>query len=233
MKRSLLALALLWAGTQATAQTIVQEFTAISAASASVSDMDLTQPTVEGDTLIAIPEQLSPGVKVSSVTDNAPDGGNTYKEAAGAASTCAKRSLSIWYCEHCKGGVTELKFHLSGRPAGSLNSFLEVSDLASSSVIDSTAQVSEQADNKDGRQAGPRIVTTAEDFVVARFPVASQAKGVTPELWTAQPAYVYARNLPAGTYQPTLTGVEPTGSFCMSMAAFKKAAPPPTPPQSH
>lgn len=49
---------------------------------------------------------------VVSVTDNAPDGGNTYKQINNASSSCSKRSIDFWYCENCKADVTELKFHM-------------------------------------------------------------------------------------------------------------------------
>src|ERR1700682_6277863 len=126
MKEQLLILLLLlWGGLQLSAQTIVQQFVAISTGG-EVSDMDLSQPTDKGSVLIAMPVLLSPGVKVLSVTDNAPDGGNTYKQVSGASSSCAKKSLDIWYCENCNPGVTELKFHLSDRVKASINAFLEV-----------------------------------------------------------------------------------------------------------
>ena len=78
-----------------------------------------------GSVLIAMPVQLSPDIKVISVTDNAPAGGNTYKQVVGATASCGKKSLEIWYCENCNPEVTELKFHLSGHVRASLNGFFE------------------------------------------------------------------------------------------------------------
>jgi hypothetical protein len=234
MKERFLILLLLWGGVELSAQTIVQQFAAISRGSGVKSDMDL-EATARGSTLIAMPGQLSPGVKVLSVTDNAPDGGNTYKQVSGASSSCPEGPLDIWYCENCNPGVTELQFHLSGRVKASINSFLEVSNLASSSVLDgSGAQVSNGTATSAGLEVGPMIKTTATDFIVARFFSASPyPTGVAPEAWTFKPSYVYLLNGPPGTYQPTLTGGEGGATFCMSVAAFKAAPPVATPPPDH
>ena len=113
MGKKLLVFLLFCGGVELSAQTVVQQFVAVSAGAGTASDMDLPKPTGKGSVLIAMPVLLSPGVKVLSVTDNAPDGGNTYKQVPGASSSCAEKSLDIWYCENCNPGVTELKFHLS------------------------------------------------------------------------------------------------------------------------
>jgi hypothetical protein len=224
MKRKLLIVLLLSGGVELSAQTIVQQFAAISKGSGVKSDMDIA-PTAKGSTLIGMPGQLSPGVKVLSVTDNAPDGGNTYKQVPGASSSCPEGPLDIWYCENCNPGVTELQFHLSGHVRASINSFLEVSNLASSSILDgSGAQVSNGTATSAGLEVGPSIKTTATDFIVARFFSASPyPTGVTPAAWTFNPSYVYVLNGPPGSYQPTLTGGKEGGTFCMSVAAFKTA----------
>jgi hypothetical protein len=170
-----------------------------------------------------MPTILSPGMKVLSVTDDAPDGGNTYKQVPGAFSSCANKAVDIWYCENCKPGVTELKFHITDDARGVISSFLEVSNMALSSVLDgSGAHVSDGTATSGGLQVGPSITTTAKDFIIARFfPAAPLPTGVTPVSWTYNPSYVYLLNAPPGTYQPTLTGGKAAGSFCMSMAAFK------------
>ena len=189
--------------------------------------MDI-EPTSKGSTIIAMPFQLSPGVKVESVTDNAPDGPNTYKQVSGASSSCPEGPIDIWYCEKCNPGVTELQFHLSGHVKASINSFLEVSNLAVSSTLDGNgAQVSNGKANSAGQLVGPSIKTTATDFVVARFfSDTPYPTGVTPEAWTFKPSYAYVLKASPGTYQPTLTGGGAGGGYCMSMAAFKIA---PTP----
>jgi len=226
MKKTVLMLLLLW-GAKSPAQTIIQQFAAVSAGAAETSDMDLVQPTSPGSTLIAMLGQLSPDIKVVSITDNAPDGGNSYKEVTAASSSCATKALQIWYCENCKAGVTEVKYHLSGHVTASINAFLEVSNLALSAVLDGAAHISDGPANTQGLETGPRIVTTATDFVIARYFATTHPTGVTPGTWTYKPTYVYGLNLPAGTYQPTLTGGKAGDSFCMSVAAFKTAAPVP------
>ncbi len=224
MKKRFLVLLLLCAGVKLSAQTIVQQFAAISAGDGTVSDMDL-EPTIEGSTLIGMPLELTPGVTVLSVTDNAPAGGNTYKRASGARASCPQGLLDIWYCENCNPGVTELKFHLSGNVRASLNSFLEVSNLSPSSLLDGDGeQLSNGIANSEGQEVGPKITTTATDFIVARFfSTAPYPTGVTPAPWAFKPSYAYVLNAPAGTYQPTLTGGKAGNSFCMSVAAFKIA----------
>jgi hypothetical protein len=223
--RLLLLLLLLW-GVELPAQTIVQQFTAVSSGAGQVSDMDLNEPTGKGSVLIAMPGLLSPGVRVLSVTDNAPAGGNTYKQVPGASSSCANKPLDIWYCEDCNPGVTELKFHLSGHVQGSINAFLEVSNMALSSVLDgSGTHLSDGTGTSGGLEVGSSITTTTTDFIVARyFSSAPRPNGVTPAAWTYKTSYAYVLNGPSGTYQPTLTGGGAASSFCVSMAAFKIAA---------
>jgi len=225
MKKDLLILLLLWGGVAVSAQTIVQQVTSLSQA-ARVSPMELKEPTGKGNVLIATSAILTPGIRVLKVTDDAPDGGNVYQQVAGAASSCAKKSVDIWYCENCKAGVTELKFYLSDAATVSVNAFLEVSDMALSSVLDgSGAHVSDGTVSSEGLEVGASITTTAQDFIIARyFPTPPLPTGVTPAAWTYTPSYVYLLNAPAGTHQPTLTGAKAAGSFCMSMAAFKTAA---------
>ena len=232
MKPISLILLLFCGGVDLRAQTIVQQFAAVSAGAGEVSDMDLNQPTGQGSLLIAMPEMLSPEIKVLSVTDDAPDGGNTYKQVKDASSSCESRAVQIWYCENCKGGVTELKFHLSGHVMGSINAFFEVSGMALSSVLDGSAHVSDGAATSEGQEIGPKIATTATDFIIARYSSSSHPTGGRPADWIFKPAYAYGRQLPAGSYQPTLTVESAGGVFCVSMAAFKTATSPPAPKPS-
>src|SRR5271155_1462655 len=169
MKEKFLVLLLLCGGVELSAQTIIQQFAAVSAGARTVSDLDIT-PTSKGSTLIAMPGQLVPGIKVLKVTDNAPDGPNTYKQVTGASASCPEGPIEIWYCENCNPGVTELQFHLSSHTRASINSFLEVSGLAPSSVLDgSGVQVSDGKATSAGLAVGPKITTAATDFIVARF----------------------------------------------------------------
>jgi len=225
MRVKLLAVLLLCGGVRLSAQTIVQEVTVLSQG-AHVSPVELKAPTGKGNLIIAMSTMLNPGLKVVSVTDDAPDGGNVYKQIAGASSSCANKPIDIWYCENCKPGVAELRFHLSAAAIASAYSVLELSNMALSSVVDgSGGQVSDGTATSAGQQVGASITTTARDFIVARyFPSAPRPTGVTPAAWTYNPSYVYVLNAPPGTYQPTLTGAKADGSFCMSVAAFKTAA---------
>ncbi len=228
MKIKMLVFLLLWGGIELSAQTILQQFTAVSSGAGTVSDMDLPNETSKGSVLIAMPVLFSPDIRVLEVTDNAPGGGNTYKQVPGSVSSCSQKSLDIWYCENCKAGVTELKFHLSDHVKGSLNSFVEVSSMALASVLDgSGAQVSNKTGSGTGEQAGPSITTTAKDFVIARyFSDPPFPSGVKPAAWTYGKSYVYALNAPAGPYTPTMTGGKAGGEYCMSVAAFKTGTSP-------
>src|SRR5271163_1680871 len=233
MKMRLLTLFLLCAALQAPAQTIVQQFFAIGSMPAPTADMDLPKPTIQGNFLLAMPGPTSNGVKVLSVTDNAPAGSNTYKQVPGAAAACGKtQTLDIWYCENCNGDVTELKFHLSGNARASINVFLELADMPQSSILDgSGANVSDGTRSSAGLEVGPTLKTTGTDFVVARYTTANPLPtGVTPSPWMYKTTHVYQLNAPAGKYQPTLTGAGTAGTFCMSMAAFKTAPPHATAP---
>jgi len=232
MKKQVLALLLLWVGVPVSAQTVLQQFTAVSSGAGTVSDMDLPQPTAKGSVLIATPVQLSPDIRLISVTDNAPEGSNIYKQVVGATSSCGKKSLEIWYCEDCRPGVTELKFHLSGHVKGSLNGFLEVSGLALSSVLDGNGvHLADGVATSAGSEAGPTIKTTAPDFIIARyFSDPPMPTAVTPEAWKFNSSFVYVLNGESGTYQPTLSGGKAKSEYCMGMAAFKSAAPVPVAP---
>jgi hypothetical protein len=211
-----------WPVQRLSAQTILQQFTAVSAGAGETTDMDLTKPTSKGSLLIAMPELLSPGITVVSITDNAP-GGNTWKQIPGATSNCANGAVNIWYSENSNPGATELKFHLSGGVRASLNSFLEVANVALSSPVDgSGVQVSNEAATSAGVEVGPKLTTGNLDFVIARYTsTAPRPSAVTPAAWKFKTSYVYQLNAPAGVYQPTLTGAGAEGKFCMSMAAFK------------
>jgi hypothetical protein len=132
--------------------------------------------------------------------------------------------MDIWYCENCKGGVTELKFHLSDHVRASLNTFIEVSGLETSSVVDGTGvHVSEGSAASDGSEPGPKIKTTGKAFVLARyFADMPLPAGVSPKEWNFTKSYTYTIG-PAGPYQPTLTGGKAASNYCVSMAAFKAA----------
>jgi hypothetical protein len=221
MNKKLLMLLLLWGGTYLSAQTVLQEFVSIGAP-ADVIDMDLPKPSAKGSVLIAMPGPLFAGITVASVTDNK---GNTYKQVPGAASSSEGKSLQIFYCENCNPGVTELKFHMSTFAKGSINTLLEVADLALSSVVDgSGAQVSDGTATSDGLEVGPSITTTANDFVIARYSSAAPLpKGVTPAAWAYKTTHVYVQKAAPGTYQPKLSDAAAGSKFAMSMAAFKAA----------
>jgi hypothetical protein len=227
-KRAIIALSLLACSIELSGQTVLQQFSAVSSGAGTVSDMDLPQPTTEGSTLITMPLLLSPDVEVVSVTDDAPRVGNTYKHVTGTDSLCNKQLLNIWYCESCHPGVTELKFHLSGHVRASINTFLEVSGLASSPVLDGNGvHLSDGAAGSDGFAVGPSITTKANDFIIARYfsgiPLPS---GVTPASWKYATSYVYQLEAPPGTYQPILTGAKAKNNYCVGMAAFKVASTP-------
>jgi len=225
MKKTLVTFIFCWAAAGLSAQTISQQFAAISAGSGTVSDMDLPNPTAEGSVLIASPMQLSPDVKIESITDNAPGGGNIYKPVPGAISFCAKRALEIWYCENCKGGVTELKFHLTGHVRASINGFMEVSGLAVPAKLDGNGvSLNDGIATSAGSFVGPSLKTSAKDFLIARYFVDPPIPtAVTPAAWTYRSTYVYGLNLAPGSYQPTLAGGKAGSNFCMSIAAFKLA----------
>ena len=216
---------LLFAHTVLSAQTILQQFAAVSAGAGEVADMDLPQPTTKGSLILAMPESLTPDIKVVQVTDNAEDGGNTYKQVPSSTSLCLGRYVEIWYCENCKGGVTELKFHLSGHEQGGIHAFMEITDIASPSLEGNGVQLSDATADKNGREVGPSIKISGHDFVIARYSSKPRPTAVTPNLWTYKPTYVYGLSLPAGTYQPVLSGENTAGAnFCMSVAAFRVAS---------
>jgi len=227
MKKKLLTVFLLFGAVRLPAQTVEQQFFAISSRPNPTSDMDLPKPSLQGSVLVAMPGPTSAGIKVLSVTDNAPAGGNTYKQVPGALSTCGTTdALDIWYCENCNGGVTELKFHLSASVMFSINTFLELSGMRLSNVLDGDGvHVSDGTRTDAGLEVGPSIKTTAKDFIVARYHSTNPIPtAVTPSPWTYKTTYIYATNRPPGTHQPTLTGGK-GGNYCMSMAAFKVAEP--------
>ena len=63
MSKKLLVLLFLCGGVQLPAQTVLQQFVAVSAGAGTVSDMDLPEPSAQGSVLIAMPVLLTAGVK--------------------------------------------------------------------------------------------------------------------------------------------------------------------------
>jgi hypothetical protein len=227
MRTKFLVFLLLMGGVELSAQTIVQQFVSLTRAEALQPHIDIL-PTHAGSLIIVMPGPLNSGITVVSVEDNATAGSSTYKQVPGAASSSAgmNSALDIWYCENCNAGATEIKINLSAPAKGSMNAFLEVSNMALASSLDgSGVQLSNGTGSSAGLEVGPSITTTAKDFVIARYvSTFPSPTGVTPAPWTYKSTYVYVPNGPPGTYQPTLTGAGPGASFCMSMAAFKVAA---------
>jgi hypothetical protein len=128
--------------------------------------------------------------------------------------------------------VTEIKFHLSGNIQATIDAFLEISGLATTSVLDGDgAHVTDGTAASDGSEVGPTLTTTAKDFIIARFfstpPLPTAA---TSAAWQYNKSYVYQPEAAPGKYQPTLTGAKAGSNFCVSMAAFKIAPPPAVPP---
>lgn len=229
MNKCILVLLLLAGAVSASAQAVIQQFASISKEANNIADIDLPKPTTKGSVLIAMPLLLTPDVKVVSVTDDAPTGGNTYKQVPGSPSTCKGQSVDIWYCENCHPGVTELKFHLSGHVSATIDAFMEVSGLALSPADGSGAQLSDGVATSDGLDVGPKITTAANDFIVGRyFATPPLPTGVSPAEWKYSTSFVYLLKGASGTYQPTLTGAKPGSNFCMSVAAFKAAPAPST-----
>jgi hypothetical protein len=224
MRKKLLVFLLLMGGVELSAQTIVQQFVSLTRAEALQPHIDIL-PTHAGSLIIVMPGPLNSGITVVSVEDNATTGSSTYKQVPGAASSSTGRNsaLDIWYCENCNAGATEIKINLSAPAKGSMNAFLEVSNMALSSALDGGGvNLSNGTGSSAGLEVGPSITSTAKDFVIARYvSTFTSPTGVTPAAWTYKSTYVYMLNGPAGTYQPTLTGASPGASFCMSMAAFK------------
>jgi len=81
-----------------------------------------------------------------------------------------------------------------------------------------------------GLEVGPKIKTSTNDFVVARFSSAMPAPTEVSAPWSFKPSYVYLPNAARGTYQPTLSGNGTSGNYCMGIAGFKAAASAPPPP---
>ncbi len=59
MRKNLARLLVVLGGVELSAQTVLQQFVAVSSGAGTVSDMDLPQPTAKGSVLIAMPVQLS------------------------------------------------------------------------------------------------------------------------------------------------------------------------------
>lgn len=84
-----------------------------------------------------------------------------------------------------------------------MNVILEVSDLALANVLDGVGtQITDVPVGSDGREVGPKLVTTACDFAIAQYsstPFPSAVKEVTPATWVYKPTYIYGISLPPGT----------------------------------
>jgi hypothetical protein len=191
----------------------------------------LTQATGSGNLLVvAITYFPNTVASITSVTDNATGGSNTYTQVPSAYAHIAagsNGSSDLWYCANCKSGATTVTINFSVTVTFEQGGVLEYSGAALSSPVDVSNNVS------NGSAAattftGPTLATTNPgDVVVAVCNPFNTVTAVTAPFTSrgnVNNAAADSDYIPGatGSYTPTFTGT--TGGFCISAAAFLPAA---------
>jgi hypothetical protein len=192
-------------------------------------NISLTQATGSGNLLAVVLTYYPVSANtVTSMTDNATGGSNTYTQVPGAfglTGTPPAGTTDIWYCPNCKSGATTLTITFSATVTFQQGGLLEYSGVALSSPIDVAGVVTQQT---GATTSGPNLtITNAGDVLVAVCNVGNTVTGVNaPWVSEGNPnnQSAVAQYLPGatGTYSPTFTGV--SGGYCVSAAAFFPAS---------
>jgi hypothetical protein len=178
--------------------------------------------------LIVIAVQMGSGVTVSSVTDNATGGSNTYAQATGARATNTSTgdAVDIWYAKGSRAGATTITINLSSGIPSSMTAW-EVAGVSTTAPFDAAAAASTQAASASPQ--GPALTTTAVgDFIVSAAVVANSVTGIfAGNEFTNDTlsngngfAHLTSNTATAGSHRAQWSQ-SPSGSFCATAAAFK------------
>ncbi len=186
----------------------------------------LTIPATGSGHLIAVALMLNGSTTVSSISDNATGGSNTYV-SAGARATLGAGSAEIWYAVNSNPGATVITPTLVGSPTRVQITVWEVSGV-STLRPDATNISSGSVVQND--TPGPAVTTTqVGDFIVsilyansAAFSRISTGNEFTDDFKTGGNgwAHITSNSASAGTHQASWYTTAPAGKYCASTVAF-------------
>jgi len=188
----------------------------------------LTQATGTGDLLVVCIVAGNSGNTVSSITDNATGGSNTYVQAPSARATqgsgTPKIFTDIWYCDQCKAGATPVTVTF----ASSTGHTSAVGVMEWGSGIISPPFDTAAGNNGNGTPAaGASVTTTAVNVLMACIGIASGTTNSVASPWTSIGSGIhmvcYYNDAPAGTTNPTYT-LSGEVRWCSSTASFDTIA---------
>jgi hypothetical protein len=188
----------------------------------------LTIPATGAGHLVAVALMFNGRTSVTSVSDNATGGSNTYV-SAGARTTNGVNSTEIWYTVNSGSGATAVTPTFAGSPTHVETTAWEVSGISTSppdvtNVASGTVTLN---------TPGPAVTTTQPgDFVLAvlfansaDFTTMSSGSQFTDDFATDGNgwAHITSNSASAGTYQASWYTASPIGVYCASTVAFLAA----------
>lgn len=167
------------------------------------------------------------GTSVSSVSDNATGGSNTYV-SAGARATIGKQSTEIWYAVNSKSGATVVTPTFAGSPTHVEITVWEVSGI--SALLPDVTNITSGTVTLNNTP-GPAVTTTqVGDFILSvlfainsNFTAITSGNEFTNDFRTYGNgwAHITSTSATAGTHQASWYTPSPTGAYCASTVAFR------------
>ena len=197
------------------------------ASSAGSPITNLTIPATGTGHLIAVAMMFNGGTSVSSVSDNATGGSNTYV-SAGARATIGKQSTEIWYAVNSKSGATVVTPTFAGSPTHVEITVWEVSGI--SALLPDVTNITSGTVTLNNTP-GPAVTTTqVGDFILSvlfainsNFTAITSGNEFTNDFRTYGNgwAHITSTSATAGTHQASWYTPSPTGAYCASTVAFR------------
>jgi hypothetical protein len=126
--------------------------------------------------LIVVAMEIGSSATVSSITDNATGGSNTYVQVPGARASYSAGASDIWYAKNSKVGATTITVTLSSGTPGALVAW-QVAGISTTAPLDVAAAANNQP--ASATPQGPAVTTTnAGDFVVSLAVVTNSITGM-------------------------------------------------------
>lgn len=195
-----------------------------SAALNSISNA-LTVTSTNAQNLIVIGIHASNNRSISTITDNATGGSNTYVTANCRATLTGGGATEIWYAKNSRAGATAITVTLNLTSTDWAIWALEISGMNLSNPLDLVNSANNQGSSTI--LTCPTVTTTgARDFVFCVGFTSGTATGTQAgNPFTTLPI---VSGDPAGYYLPTAIGTygaafsQSAGTYCASTAAFKQ-----------
>lgn len=180
--------------------------------------------TASGDLLVVGWDMISPasGPAISSISDNA---GNTYAEAGSAKASYSLASLDIWYSKNIAAGTTTITITPTASVTTAGAVVWEFSGASSSSPLDVTGVLSNQA--ATATPVSPTLTTSsANEVIVAIADVDNSVTGIASgNAFTEDPSvfsngFAHLLTSSAGSYFAQWNQSS-SGTYASSAVAFK------------